>query len=115
VDLVKNWRIHLFALILVIVAETIGIQKHGLVIFLPMLYALVLGGIISYPSFHILNEKQMTRAGNLMSITMLFLIAKIGLGIGPNLHLLLNSGIALIMQEFGHFFGTLIFCRRPFS
>lgn len=108
-DLVKNWRIHLFALILVIVAETIGIQKHGLVIFLPMLYALVLGGIISYPSFHILNEKQMTRAGNLMSITMLFLIAKIGLGIGPNLHLLLNSGIALIMQEFGHFFGTLIF------
>lgn len=59
-DLVKNWRIHLFALILVIVAETIGIQKHGLVIFLPMLYALVLGGIISYPSFHILNEGYVT-------------------------------------------------------
>ena len=108
-DLIKNWKIHVFALLLVIVAEFIGIQKHGLVIFLPMLYALVLGGIISYPSFHILNEKQMTRAGNLMGITMLFLIAKIGLGIGPNLHLLLNSGLALIMQEFGHFFGTLIF------
>lgn len=44
-----------------------------------------------------------------MPIAMLVLIAKIGLDIGPNLEILLNSGWALIMQEFGHFFGTLIF------
>ena len=108
-DLIKNWRIHLFALCIVIVADFIGVQNFGLVIFLPLFYALVLGGIISYPSFHILDDKMMERAGMFMPIAMLYLIVKIGLGIGPNLHMLMNSGWALIMQEFGHFFGTLIF------
>ena len=51
----------------------------------------------------------MERASHFMPIAMLMLIAKIGLDIGPNLSMLLNSGLALIMQEFGHFFGTLIF------
>ena len=46
-------------------------------------------------------------AGKVMPIAMLVLIVKIGLGIGPNLHMLLNSGWALIMQELGHFFGTI--------
>jgi hypothetical protein len=108
-DLIKNWRIHLFALCIVIVADFIGIQKFGLIVFLPLFYALVIGGVISYPSFHILDDKMMQRAGEFMPIAMLYLIVKIGLGIGPNLHMLMNSGLALIMQEFGHFFGTLIF------
>ena len=108
-DLIRNWRIHLFALCIVVVADFVGIQKFGLVVFLPLFYALVLGGIISYPSFHIMSDKMMERAGEFMPVAMLYLIVKIGLGIGPNLHMLMNSGMALIMQEFGHFFGTLIF------
>ncbi|MDQ0203364.1 DUF3100 domain-containing protein [Pectinatus haikarae] len=108
-DLVKNWKIHLFALLLVIVAERIGIQKFGLVVFLPLFYALALGGVISVPKFKILSVANMERAGQFMPIAMLVLMVKIGLGIGPNLHMLLNSGLALIMQEFGHFFGTLLF------
>ena len=37
------------------------------------------------------------------------LITKIALDIGPNIEMIMQSGWALIMQEFGHFFGTLIF------
>ena len=108
-DLIKNWKLHLLAVLIVCVAEWIGMQKFGLVVLLPLLYALVLGGIVSWPRLGILNAAQMERASHFMPIAMLMLIAKIGLDIGPNLSMLLNSGLALIMQEFGHFFGTLIF------
>lgn len=108
-ELLRCWRIHVFALCLVVVAELIGIQKFGLIVFLPLFYALVLGGVISYPKFHIMTDDMMEKAGLFMPIAMFFLLVKIGLGIGPNLHMLLNSGWALILQEFGHFFGTLIF------
>ncbi len=108
-DLLRSWRIHVFALCIVVIAECIGIQKFGLVVFLPLFYALLLGGILSYPRLKIMNDKMMETAGVFMPIAMFFLLVKIGLGIGPNLHMLLNSGLALIMQEFGHFFGTLVF------
>lgn len=104
-----NMKIHILAIIIVVIAEFIGVQRFGLVVMLPLLYALVLGGICSWPSFHFVSTKQMDHAAKFMPIAMLVLIAKIGLDIGPNLSMLLNSGWALIMQEFGHFFGTLIF------
>ena len=46
-DLIKNWKLHLLALIVVIVAESIGMHRFGLVVLLALLYALVLGGILS--------------------------------------------------------------------
>lgn len=108
-DLIRNWKVHVFALCIVAIAEWIGVHKFGLVVFLPLFYALVLGGILSYPSLGIMTEKMMDRAGHFMPIAMFYLLVKIGLGIGPNLHMLLNSGWALIMQEFGHFLGTILF------
>ena len=108
-DLIKNWKLHLLAIRVVVAADFIGIQKFGLVVLLPQLYALVIGGIISWPRLKILNAAEMDRASKFMPIAMLILITKIGLDIGPNLQMLMNSGLALIMQEFGHFFGTLIF------
>ena len=106
---IANLKLHILALIVVVIAEGSGTQKFGLVVMLPLLFALVIGGILSLPRLHILNTSQMDRAAKFMPIAMLVLIAKIGLDIGPNLEILLNSGWALIMQEFGHFFGTLIF------
>ena len=38
-DLIKNYRIHLAAIIIVVIAEMIGTQRFGLIIFLPLLYA----------------------------------------------------------------------------
>ena len=54
-DLIKNWKLHLLALIVVIVAESIGMHRFGLVVLLPLLYALVLGGILSFPKFGIVK------------------------------------------------------------
>lgn len=108
-DLIKNWKIHVSALVIVIIAELIGIQKFGLIVFLPLLYSLVLGALLSFPKWNFVKPKEMDRAGKMLSIGMMLLMAKVGLDIGPNIDTILNSGLALIMQEFGHFFGTLLF------
>ena len=108
-DLVTNWKIHLSALIIIIIADAIGTIKLGIVVLLPLLYALLMGAVVSYPALKLLNLKEMERAGAFMPIALLLLIAKIGLDIGPNLHLLMKSGGALLFQEVGHFVGTILF------
>lgn len=108
-DLIKNFKIHILALIIVVIAELIGVQKFGLVVLLPLLYALVLGAILSYPSWNFIKPAQMDRAGRMLGIGMLILLTKIALDIGPNIEMIMRSSLALCMQEFGHFFGTLLF------
>ena len=106
--LLKNWKIHLLCLLITLVAEGIGIQKFGIVVFLPLLYSLVIGLVISIPKLKIVTEEQMVAATDYLNISIMILMTKIGLGIGPNLHIIMNSGWALILQELGHFFGTIV-------
>ena len=93
-DLIKNWKLHLLALLIVIVAESIGMKRFDLIIFLPLFYALIIGGIISYPNFKILKLPEMERASRVLSVGMLILVTKLGLDIGPNLERQFFSGIA---------------------
>ena len=95
-DLIRNFKLHLMALVVIVIAEWIGVQRFGLVVLLPLLYALVLGTILSFPRFHLVSSEQMDRAGRILSIGMLVLIVKIGLDIGPNIDMVLNSSWALI-------------------
>lgn len=108
-SVLKNWKIHLLCLLITIGAELIGIKKFGVVVFLPLLYALIMGLIISIPRFKILTEEQMTESANYLNIAIMILMVKVGLGIGPNLKVLGDAGWALLVQELGHFFGTMIF------
>lgn len=105
----QNVKLHVLALLVVIAAELIGTQHFGLITVLPLLYALVIGGAISWPSFNFVKLPQMKRAGQFLGVAVFLLMTKVGLGIGPNLHMLLNSGLALMTQEFGHFLGTIVF------
>ena len=108
-DLIRNFKIHAAALIIVVLAELVGVQKFGLVVLLPLLYALVFGALVSFPRWSVVRLDEMNRAGKMLSVGVLLLITKIALDIGPNIEMIMQSGWALIMQEFGHFFGTLIF------
>ena len=108
-DLIRNFKIHAAALIIVVLAELAGVQKLGLVVLLPLLYALVFGALVSFPRWSVVRLDEMNRAGKMLSVGVLLLITKIALDIGPNIEMIMQSGWALIMQEFGHFFGTLIF------
>lgn len=112
--LLKNWKIHLLCLLITLLAEGIGIQKFGIIVFLPLLYSLVIGLIVSIPKLHILTEEQMEASTDYLNISIMLLMTKIGLGIGPNLDIITNSGWALIMQELGHLLGTII-CGLPIA
>ena len=76
----KNVRLHITVLILVIIAEFIGTIKFdigiGQIIILPMLFALIFG-ILTTPKFlKITREKEMDDAGSLIGITLMLLMAK---------------------------------------
>lgn len=111
-SVLKNWKLHAFAMVLVIVCESIGTKQipvgPGVLLFLPMLYAMVLGGFISWPKLKMINLDQMKHSTNVMSLLALLLVTKLGVIIGPSVVKLFQSGLALSLQELGHFFGTVV-------
>ena len=111
-SVLKNWKVHVFALIIVAICELIGTHKVsigiGVLIFLPMLYAIIIGGIISWPRLKLMNLDEMNNASKVLSLLALILITKLGIIIGPAVVKLANSGLALCFQELGHFLGTVV-------
>lgn len=109
---VKSWRVHVFALVIVVICEFIGTKKvplgPGVLLFLPMLYAMVIGAVVSWPRLKLLKLSEMNAASAALGVLTFMLITKLGVMIGPAIVKLLNSGLALSMQELGHFFGTVI-------
>jgi hypothetical protein len=105
-----------FVLIVVAIAETIGIVKFkvgpGQVIIQPMVWALLMAaawGVIwrRVPSFASIGPKTQSYAGHLLNAGILLFIIKLGLTVGGTLPEVRKAGWALFFQEFGHTFGTL--------
>lgn len=107
-EILRDYRVHLLALIVVLICEFIGRQTVLIVTLYPMLYAMIIGGIISLPKLKILKEKNMHNASAVMIVTLMLLIAKLGVSVGPNFNQLFNAKLALIFQELGHFAGTIL-------
>lgn len=108
--LMGDWRVHLLCLALVLVAEGIGSRafKFGPLGFtlLPMLYALVIG--IGLAQFKLIRRETMETASPYIGICVMFLTAKMGSTIGPNLGEVFRAGPALLLQELGNL-GTIFF------
>lgn len=108
----RNWKIHLFVLILVCVTEFIGVKTFnigiGAIALFPMLYALIIGAVISLPSLKILKMKEMNVAANILGISFMLFVAKLGMLMGPSLPKIFDAGISLGLQEVGHFAGTIL-------
>ncbi len=106
----REWRIHLLCLVMVIIAELIGTKRYqlgpGTVLLLPMLYALVIGMFL--PLFKLVNRTDMEMASPFIGLSVMFLTAKMGTTIGPNLAKVLSAGPALLLQELGNL-GTIFF------
>jgi len=108
----KNWKIHACALIIVVICEWIGTKRvplgPGVLLFLPMLYAMVIGGIISWPRLKLVKLDEMNASSAVLGLLALLLVTKLGVIIGPQVAKLAQSGLALSLQELGHFFGTVV-------
>lgn len=112
-ELLSNAKLHILVLVLTVISEYIGMKKFnlgsGAIAIFPMLYALILGGIMSYPSVKFLKEKEMSVAANILGISFILMIAKLGTMLGPSIMKVFNEGWALLFQEVGHFLGTVVF------
>ncbi|MBK5242307.1 DUF3100 domain-containing protein [Clostridium sp.] len=108
----KNWKLHMIALTIVVIAEMIGTYKFrlgpGVIVILPMLYALILGVVVGPKYLKIAKEKEVNDASGLITISLMLLMARYGTLIGPTLPKIIQSSPALILQEFGNIATILI-------
>ena len=107
----KNVKLHLLVLGLVVISEFIGVINIpigiGTIVLLPMLYAMIFGVLLTPKFLNVAREKEMDDAGSLISLTLMLLMAKYGTNIGPTLPKILAASPALILQEFGNI-GTVL-------
>ena len=85
----KDFRLHLIVLILIVVAEKIGnisiTVGVGKIVLLPMMYALLMG-VATAPRFtKISSEKNVKTASSLLGVTLMLLMARYGTLVGPSL------------------------------
>ena len=109
-ELLKDWKVHVLAAIMVLVAELIGRHavKLGPISFtlFPMLYCIAMGIILAL--FKLIPKDMMHTASPYITISVLYLGARGAATLGPNLGLIFNSGAALVLQELGNL-GTIFF------
>ena len=102
----KNLKLHGIVLVLVIIAELIGIHKFqvgvGVIVLLPMLYALIFGILLAPKFLKVVNKVDMQDAGSLLGITLMLLMARYGTLVGPTLPKIISASPALVLQEFGN-------------
>lgn len=112
-------KIFVLAAVVVVVAETIGNVTVPLggpykVVLLPLVWALLIGlawstAAARLPKTVAVQGDDQHLAAAVLQPALLLFIAKLGLLVGGSLPKILASGWALAFQEFGHFFGTMIF------
>jgi hypothetical protein len=111
-------KLFLAALVIVAIAEAIGNVSiplgAGKIVLLPLLWALLLGGAFGLAAARLpgpfrLTATHQSAAAAYLQPALLIFIAKLGLLVGGSLPKILASGWALAFQEFGHFFGTMVF------
>lgn len=107
----KNVKLHIITLCVVALSEFIGVKSIklgvGQIVFLPMLYAMVIGVFLTPKFLNIAKEKEMDDAGSLISVTLMLLMARYGTLIGPTLPKVIQASPALILQELGNI-GTVV-------
>lgn len=116
--LASKVRLYLLCFLIVVVAEsigTIGFQVGpGKILLMPLVWSVLIGGLFSVFS-RVLPRPVGAGAAtqwygaSLLQPALFLLIAKLGLLVGGSLPSVVASGWSLIFQEFGHFFGTMIF------
>ena len=104
----------LFALIVAIagVAQLVGPLTVPLgsvsIMLLPMIWALLIGVLISGQTWRPLPIDLQHTANAIMSVAVLVLCARLGLTLGQQLPALFAAGPALLLQELGNVFGSLL-------
>ena len=113
----SEWILYLFAFLFILIADSIGQIKipvwKGTFIIFPIFFSLGLGLLTGPSVLKILDDKKVKAASGLVGVAILPFIAKLGINAGANISIVISSGPALLLQEFGNL-GT-IFLSLPFA
>ncbi|MGF6907354.1 DUF3100 domain-containing protein [Fusobacterium sp. PH5-44] len=113
-------KVVLATVALAFIAEKIGVIaipiKGIKVTLLPMLYAVVLGllitpdilGKVIKPLRKVIDLEEIQIAGELVGVALLILGVKYGAMAGPNIEKIISAGPAFIAQEFGHILAPIV-------
>ena len=111
-----DWKLHLLAIAVSLLAEWIGIIKIpigiGVLVLLPLLYAFIFAILLNpnvIPSMKAVITKERAKfASYAILLSIMPFIAKFGVGVGPNIEEIIAAGPALLLQELGNVATVLI-------
>lgn len=110
----KNWKLHVTLLAVVVLSEQINIIKIPIgaasIMFLPLLYAMVLGLVLFLlKPVKWINRESSLAAGDFVVLGISVFIAKISVNSGAAIMTIIKSGylLPLVCQEFGNL-GTIL-------
>ncbi|WIB78624.1 DUF3100 domain-containing protein [Curtobacterium sp. MCPF17_002] len=108
----RVWVVLVLLLVVASLAQVVGpaVIPIGIasITVLPMVWGLLVGGVVSSQRVRPLSVDLQRAASAVMGIAVLVLIARLSVTIGPNVGLLVEAGPALLLQEVGHLFGTIV-------
>ncbi len=108
--LLSDWKIHALCLLMTICAELIGKFTISLGIasftLYPMIYTIIMGILLAV--FKVIPRDMMKTASPYSMYAILLLGARSAATIGPNLSVILNAGVAMVLQTFGHLATVLV-------
>ncbi|MDI3409170.1 DUF3100 domain-containing protein [Streptomyces cavernicola] len=101
------------ALVLTALAELIGPHTLNLgvgeVTLHPLVWGILIGGVVSIQKVKPLPVRAQQLATQTVQVGILLLSVRLSFLVGENLPVLADAGPALLLQELGHLFGTVIF------
>jgi MFS family permease len=100
------------ALLIACISQLIGTKEIPLgkvsITILPMVYAIIIGAIVSAQKAVPFSIPLQNTANSLVSVAVLLVMVRLAFTIGPNLQVVIDAGPALLLQEVGHLIGTLV-------
>lgn len=100
------------AAVISVVAEFIGTKfiemGPGEVILFPIVWAILLGGLISFQRFQPMAIEAQRQALDLVSVGIMIFLVLVGITVGASLDVLKDVSWVLALQEFVQLFGTVI-------
>lgn len=114
---IDSVKLYFFAALIVVASESIGTISFtlgpGKISLLPLLWALLIGAALGLcrklmPEQVGVSVATQWKASAVLQPALMLFIAKLGLIVGASLPKLAQAGWALVFQEFGHFFGTML-------
>lgn len=109
----RDWLVSIIVSTLIsLLAITIGTHRlqvgHAAIVLFPILWAVLIGALVGLQPWRPVSGRVRSVGDALIRVGIVLFLALLGTDIGPSLVKVTELGPALLLQEVGHIFGTVI-------